>query len=104
MIYFATFETHWNCQIQSHVWHGEARNATEAKQKCREHWNHIYRSEKKTPYQFHLYAKRSRIQDKSKLCVHDWLNRKYSGTNVMGFIMTDIRTWRVNGRNLYGHT
>lgn len=100
MIYFATFEIHDHCQIRSMIYHCEAKNAKEAKEAARKFWTSLCGFK---GYPFHLYAKKSRIQDIDLLRVRGWDGKEYSKDYVMNHVFcTDIRTWRVNGRNLYG--
>ena len=100
MIYFVTFEIHENCQIKDYIFHCEAKNAKEAKETARKFWSSL-RGIK--GYQFHLYGKKSNIQDISLLRVRGWNGTEYSGEYVMNHAFcTNFRTWRVNGRNLYG--
>lgn len=95
-IYIVTFEIHKDCQIKFYVYHCQAKNAKEAVEKAKAGWlSHI-------GHQFHLHAVKSRIQDTKAIYVRSVLNTLYEGESVMGkFIITDIKTWRINGRNLY---
>lgn len=108
MIYYVTFEKHVDCTVKTVFFHCDAKNATEAKEKCRKAWYDLFPSvsplkPKKVPYQFHLYAKRSTIQDISLLRIVNWANKELHGDEVFNhFITVDTRTWRVNGINKYG--
>lgn len=101
MIYFVTFDVHRNCQVREIIFHCEAKNAKEAKEIARQQW---MEGASKPAYQFHLYAKKSAIQNTEYLRVIDYLDRTRTGNNVMEhFICTNCRTWRANERNLYGN-
>lgn len=100
MIYFVTFETHVSCKINEMIFHCEAKNATEAKETCKKYWSslHVVKG-----HQFHLYAKKSNIQDVQFLRVRGWEGTEYHGEYVMNHVFcTDFRAWRVNGINQYG--
>ena len=95
-IYFVTFEIHRNCTIYNYIYHCEAATAKEAKEIARNNWK------TKNGHQFHLYGKKSNVQNVDLLKVRSALGREYSGSDVIGrYIIIDQRTWRVNGRNLY---
>jgi hypothetical protein len=95
-IYIVTFERHINCTIRDIVFHCEANNAKEAVQIAKDAWT-------KKSYPFHIHAVKSRVQDIDHLTIHTWLSTTISGAALMNaFYCTDSRTWRVNGRNLYG--
>lgn len=99
MIYFVTFEKHVNCRIDDMIFHCEAKNAKEAVQIAKEYWQKYDFK----PHQFHLYAKKSRIQDPDLLQVHLWNGETRKGAALMNnFYCVDFRTWRVNGINKYG--
>ncbi len=100
MIYFVTFEIHENCKIKYMIFHCEAKNANEAKEACKKFWSSLHGIK---GHQFHMYAKKSRIQDVSFLRVKGWEGTEYSGDYCMNHVFcTDFRTWRVNGINKYG--
>lgn len=94
-IYIVIFEIQRQCKVQEYVYHCEAQNAKDAVAQAREHWvlsNH----------QFHIHAVKSRVQDGNLLRVLSVNGKEHKGTEVIGlYIMTDSRTWRINGRNLY---
>lgn len=99
MIYFVLFEVHKNCQISNYIYHCDAKNAATAKEKAKEAW----KTNGNKPHQFHIYGKKSNIQDEKYLRVKTWSGREINGHDVMeNFICTDFRTWRINGKNLYG--
>ena len=96
-IYFVTFEIHKNCTVYNYIYHCEASTAKEAKEIARVEWSG------RKGYQFHLYGKKSNIQNADLLRVKSVFGREYSGSEVIGmYIPLDLRTWRVDGRNLYG--
>lgn len=100
MIYFVTFEIHESCKIKDYVFHCEAKNAKEAKEAAKKFWSSLCGIK---GHQFHLYAKKSNIQDVSLLRVRGWNGTEYSSEYCMNHVFcTDIRTWRVNGINQYG--
>jgi hypothetical protein len=100
MIYFVTFETHIACKINDMIFHCEAKNANEAKEICKKFWHSLHGIK---GHQFHLYAKKSNIQDAKYLRVRGWEGTEYTGEYVMNHVFcTDFRTWRVNGINQYG--
>lgn len=102
-LYRVSFERHIDCKIDSLVFHCWAMNATEAKQIARTTWEARHRSSKRVPFMFHLEAHRADSQHVEGLRVTDWLQREFNGMDAMyAFWMIDTRTWRVNGRNLYG--
>ena len=102
-IYYVTFEKHLNCKVSTVFFHCLANNATEAKQIARDAWQEAWSRAKKVPYQFHLYAHRSNIQEADKLSLVDVRNRRFTGEDVMNhFHSVDSRTWRIDGINQYG--
>lgn len=99
MIYYVTFEKHVSCRIDEMIFHCEAKNAKEAIKIAKQTWiDQCFK-----PHQFHLYAHKSRIQDVELLKIRSWTGKEYGGQYIMNsFFCTASRTWRVNGRNLYG--
>lgn len=95
-IYIVTFEIHKDCQIKNYVYYCHAQNAKEAVAKAKDGWrSHI-------GHQFNLHAVKSRVQDTKAISVRSVMNTLYEGESVIGkFILTDLHTWRINGRNLY---
>ena len=99
MIYVVTFEVHKNCQIHSFVYHCEAKNAKEACAIAKQAWQ----DEERKEHMFHIHAVRSKRQAPGLLNVKTRASTTVQGEEVMNrFISTDLRTWRVSGRNLYG--
>ena len=99
-IYLVTFESHVNCTIYNMVFYCMAHNAKEACAIAAWFW-HEHKGAK--PYMFHLSAKKSPVQEPSMLAVKNYLGREFTGEKVMEtFHCVESRTWRVNGRNLYG--
>lgn len=97
-IYIVTFEKHADCQIRNIVFHCEAENAKDACQIAKQAW-----SEKTAAYPFKVHAVKARTQDISFLKIRNWKCQEISGAACMNeFYCTDFRTWRSNGRNLYG--
>lgn len=100
MIYFVTFEIHQSCRINNMIYHCMASNAKEAKESAKRFWSSLHGLK---GHQFHMYAKRSDVQDVSLLRVRGWDGTEYKGDYVMNHVFcTDFRTWRINGINQYG--
>ena len=98
MIYIVTFEIHQNCQIHSFVYHTEARNAQDACTIAKQAWAETDH----TGHMFHLHAVKHHGNDIDLLHVVTWKGTHLHGSEVMRrFFSTDVRTWRVSGRNLY---
>lgn len=94
-IYRVSFERHINCHIESMVFHCWAQNAKEAKETARETWYHRNQSNHKVPFMFHLEAHRADVQNVEDLRVVDWLQREFTGMNVMyQFRMLRSHCWR----------
>ena len=94
-IYIVTFDIKRQCRTQSYAYYCEASNAKEAVEIARSNW-------RLSSHQFHIHAVKSRIQDGNALCVRNWLGKECKGMEVIGwYIMTNSRTWRVDGHNLY---
>lgn len=101
MIYFVTFEIHVACKINEMIFHCEAKNATEAKENAKKFWYSL--NGLKQHHMFHIYAKKSNIQDVNLLRVRGWEGTEYKAGYVMNHAFcTDFRSWRVNGINKYG--
>ena len=94
--YMITFEQHINCQIRDIVYICEAPNAKEAKVKAKQEWetdhsNHMFHTEVKW------------LKGDILPAVTDWKGFTYTPAIICNkFICTNILTWRVDGRNLYG--
>ena len=100
MIYFVPFDIQQACRINEMIFHCEAKNAQEAKETAKKYWSSLHGIK---GHQFHLYAKRSNIQDAKYLRVRGWEGTEYSGEYVMNHVFcTESRAWRVNGINQYG--
>lgn len=100
MIYFVTFEIHQACRINEMIYHCEAKNAKEAKELGRKFWESLVGMK---GHPFHLYAKKSSIQNRENLLVRGWDGTEYRGDYVMNHVFcTDFRAWRINGINQYG--
>ena len=100
MIYFVTFDIQEHCKINDMIYHCEASNAKEAKENAKKFWSSLHGMK---GHQFHLYAKKSNIQDVNLLRVRGWDGTEYKGEYVMNHVFcTDFRTWRVNGICQYG--
>lgn len=65
MIYYVTFDTQRNRCTSEWIFHCEAKNALEAKETAKLLWAERGHKE----HMFHLYAKKSRIQDMDLLKV-----------------------------------
>lgn len=97
-IYFVTFETHEISTIYYYVFHCFAKNAKEAKQKAKEAW----RAKGEKPHMFHIYAKRSSINNVDLLRVKNIMCMEIKGEKVLDRISL-ISAMTVHGkRKLYG--
>lgn len=76
-VYFVTFEIHRNCAINNYIYHCEASTAKEAKEIARYYWN------SENGHQFHLYGKKSNVQNADLLKVKG-IRKEYSGSDVLG--------------------
>lgn len=102
-LYRVSFERHIDCRIDSLVFYCWATNAKEAKDTARTAWTARSSCKRRIPFMFHLDAHRSDVQDVDALSITDWMSREIRGQYLLrSFRMIDTRTWRVNGRNLYG--
>jgi hypothetical protein len=99
MIYFVTFDIQKDCQIKEMVFHCDAKNAKEAKVIAKKYWeDRHYKS-----HQFHMYAKKSGIQNVDYLRVRTWKGTEIRKSAVMDHAYcTNISTWRIDGINQYG--
>lgn len=99
MIYIVTFEVHKDCRIHDFVYYCDAKNAKDACETARKAWADSEHS----AHMFHLHGVKSTVQDPNLVRVTSWRGTHRKGDEVMNtFISTDVRTWRVSGRNLYG--
>lgn len=100
MIYFVTFDIQQACKINEMIYHCDASNAKEAKESAKKYWASLHGIK---GHQFHLYAKKSNIQDANLLLVRGWEGTEYHGEYVMNHVFcTSSRSWRINGINQYG--
>lgn len=76
-IYFVTFSTKRNCTENKFIYHCEASTAKEAKEIARNNWK------SKNGHQFHLYGKKSNVQNADLLMVKG-IRKEYSGSDVLG--------------------
>ena len=91
-IYFATFDTEHKRDRRTHkyIFHCEAANAKEAKEKAKAAW--IAAGNKR--HQFHMYGCKSRLQDEKLLMVRSWTGREFKGSTVMnGCICYEVKMW-----------
>ncbi len=92
-IYFVTFdiERRRERETQHYIFHCYAQNAKEAKEKAREAWTAAGNQR----HQFHMYGKKSNIQDPDVLKVNTWTGKEIKGKAVMDWcICWSITTWR----------
>ena len=98
MLYIVTFEVHKDCKIHDFVYHCDARNAKDACETAKKAWT----DSDHTAHMFHLHGIKSKVQDAKLLSITTWKGTRLTGDEIMDtFVSTDLRTWRVSGRNLY---
>lgn len=92
-IYFVTFDIERRREKETYhyIFHCMAANAGEAKEKAREEW--IAKGNKR--HQFHMYGKKSNIQDPALLKVNAWTGKEIKGDALMdNSICWSITSWR----------
>lgn len=96
-IYFVTFDTQRASirETSQYVFHCLADNASEAKELCKAAWPKLHSAyNAKVPHQFHLHAKRSRIQDADLLGCRSWANVPVRGRDCLDFVCTSVTRWQ----------
>lgn len=94
--YMITFEQHIHCEVRNFVYICEASGTEEAKAKAKQEWYFNHKS-----HMFHTKVKW--LKGDILPTITNWKGFVFTPPIVCNkMIMIDTKTWRVDGRNLYG--